>query len=691
MVSGILVGCTQETDGPPAAARNPVELERHGDVRVDDYYWLRERDNPDVIAYLEAENRYTDAVLAETAGLRDRLFGEMKSRIKADESSAPYLHDGYYYYTRYEAGQEYPIYCRRLGSMDGEEQILLDVNQEAEGESFFAVRGFRVSPDHKLAAYGVDTVGRRFYDLIIIDLDTGEKLADRIDAVTPNFRWAEDSQTILYTRQHPDTLRWYQVYRHKIGDAGDDLVYQEDDITFSTFVYRSLSENFIYISSQSTLSTEVRYLPAAEPGAEPKILLPREAEHEYSATDGGDRFYILSNKGAENFQLLEAPLDDTAASTWSVVIPHREDVLIENFDVFAGYVVATLKENGLRQMEVLDRKTGETYRIDFGEAAYSAYTGNNWQFDTDKVRYYYESPTTPDSVFDYDLDTRERTLVKEKEIPGGFDRSDYATERFFVTVRDGVEVPITVVYRKGIELNGQNPLLQYGYGSYGANVEPGFNANLLSLLDRGFIFVTAHIRGSSTMGRDWYFDGRQFSKINTFNDFIDVSKFLIQEGYTSPEHLYAFGGSAGGLLMGAVVNMAPELYNGVISAVPFVDIVTTMLDEDIPLTSGEWDEWGDPREKDFYDYMLSYSPYDQVSGQDYPNILVTTGLHDSQVQYWEPAKWVAKLREYKTDDNVLILETDMEAGHGGKTGRFRSLEDLALYYTFVLYLEGITE
>lgn len=688
-ISTFICACADEKVGPPTVEKKPFELELHGDTRVDDYYWLKERENEDVIAYLEAENLYTDSVLVETSGLRNRLIDEMKSRIVQDDSTAPYKHGDYYYYTRFEEGLDYPIYCRRLGSMDAEEEILLDINKEGAGEEYVAVRGFAVSPNHKLAVYGLDTVGRRFYDLRILDLETGMLIAENIENVTANFRWANDNKTIFYTRQDPETLRWDKIFRHETGSEQDDeLIYEEKDDTFSSYVYRSTSGNFIYVASQSTVSTDVRYVSADSPTDPLQLIRPREVDHEYSVTDGGDRFYILSNENAQNFQLLEAPLDNTAKEAWSVVVAHRDDVLLEYVNVFADYMVLTGMQNGLTIMEVVDRISGETYQINFGESVYQAYSSNNYEYDADVFRYGFESMTTPDSVYDYDLVKREGRLVKQKEIPGGYDPNNYQSERIFVEVRDGTEVPVSLVYRKGMDVNGQNPLLQYGYGSYGANVDPGFSSNLPSLLDRGFIYAIAHIRGSSTMGRDWYYDGRQLNKKNTFTDFIDVSKFLIDEKYTSPEHLYAMGGSAGGLLMGAVVNMAPELYKGVLSAVPFVDVITTMIDPSIPLTSGEWNEWGDPREKEFYDYMLSYSPYDQVARQDYPNILVTTGLHDSQVQYWEPAKWVAKLREYKTDDNLLLLQTNMSAGHGGKTGRFQRLEDAALYYTFFLYLEG---
>lgn len=687
------MACSSEetTNSAPTAEKRPVTLEMHGESRVDDYYWLRERENPDVIAYLEAENAHTDEKLEPFSGLQGILFDEMKSRIKQEDQSAPYRRGDYYYYVRYEEGGEYPIYARKKGSLDAPEHIMLDVNELAGDADYFAVRSFSVSPDGTTAAYGVDTAGRRFYDLYFMDIESGELLSDKIEDTTANLAWANDNQTILYGKQHPDTLRSYQIFRHKLGDADDSLVYEEPDEENYLYMSKSLSGSFFYLVSGQTVSTEVRYLSADSPEDEAKVFLAREENHEYSVTDGVDRFYITTNDGAKNFKLMESLLDDTSKEAWSEVVGHRDDALLDDVDVFRNYLVVTIVENGLTQMEVIDRATGDMKRVAFDEEVYTAYSNGNVEYESGLLRYTYESLTTPDSTYDYDMATEAHSLIKEAEVVGDFDRANYLTERRFATARDGTEVPISIVYRKGMEKNGQNPLLQYAYGSYGSSSDPYFSSTRLSLLDRGFVYAIAHIRGGSEMGREWYFDGRQLNKKNTFTDFIDVSKYLIDEGYTSADHLYAYGGSAGGLLMGAVLNMAPDLYNGVLAAVPFVDVVTTMLDEDIPLTSGEWDEWGDPNEKEFYDYMLSYSPYDNVAKQDYPNIMVTTGLHDSQVQYWEPAKWVAKLREHKTDDNMLILKTDMAAGHSGKTGRFRRIEDTALNYSFFVGLEGIRE
>ncbi len=675
----------------PTPEKKPHKLEIHGDVRVDDYYWLRERDNPEVIEYLESENAYTDEVMAPLKGLQRRLLAELKSRIRQDDVSVPYRDGDYWYYYRYEAGQDYPIYCRRKGALDAPEEVLLDVNVGAGDHEYYAVRGFAVSPDHRKAVYGVDTEGRRFYTLYFLDLETGKLLPDRIENVTANVEWANDSRTLLYARQDPDTLRMHRIYRHVLGSPDDTLVYQENDEANSVWVEKSLSGKYLYLTSAETVSTEVRYLPADDPGQEPRLFLPRSGEHEYYVTDGGDRFYILTNDGALNFRIMEAPLADTSREAWKVVVPHRGDVLVEGFDALKGHLVISTMQDGLSRLEVLDRASGELSPIEFAEPVYTAYTDDNYVYDTSTIRYVYESMTTPESTYDFDLLSREHELVHEEEIPGGFDRANYRSERVYATARDGTSIPVSMVYRVGMEKNGRTPLLQYGYGSYGATIDPDFDSDLLSLLDRGFIFAIAHIRGGSLMGRDWYYAGRQLNKMNTFTDFIDTSRFLIEEGYTSAEHLYAQGGSAGGLLMGAVMNMAPQLYRGVAAHVPFVDVVTTMLDSSIPLTTFEFDEWGNPRDKQFYDYMLTYSPYDNVRAQAYPNLLVTTSLNDSQVQYWEPAKWVAKLREYKTDNNLLLLKTNMQAGHSGKTGRFQSLEDTVLEYSFFLHLEGILE
>ena len=678
---------------PPLAKQLPKELEIHGDKRVDAWYWLRERENPEVIAYLEAENAWVAAQLAHTDRFQNQLFEEMKGRIKEDDSTAPVRMGDYFYYERFEKGKEYPIYCRKQGSLDAPEEVYLDVNALAGDAEYYQVSGVQVSEDHKRLAYGVDTSGRRIYTVNFKNLETGETLDEVIVDVTANQRWANDNKTLFYTRQDPETLRWDRIYRHTLGDINEDpLVYEESDDTFYTWVDKTRDDSYILLVSGHTLFSEYRYVDANQPESAPVLFQPRERDHEYYIDFGGDRWYVMTNeKDAKNFKLMETPVDKTGQEHWKEVIAHRDDVLIEDFDVFADFVAVQEKYNGLTRIEILDRESADRHLIDFGEPAYAVDLGDNYEYHTKILRYDYESLTTPDSVYDYKIEERERTLVKEDPVLGGFNRDDYKADRVFATAADGTKVPVSLVYRKGMERNGKNPLLQYGYGSYGYSIDATFNSDRLSLLDRGFVFVIAHIRGGSEMGRYWYEDGKLLKKKNTFTDFIAVSEYLIEQGYTSPAHLYATGGSAGGLLMGVVVNMRPDLYNGIYTRVPFVDVITTMLDEDIPLTTGEYDEWGNPNDKEYYDYMLSYSPYDNVEAKDYPNMLVTTGLHDSQVQYWEPAKWVAKLRVHKTDDNRLLLKTNMSAGHGGASGRFQAIKETALNYAFIFDLEGIRE
>ena len=677
------------TPEPPVAKIVPHELEIHGHVRTDDYYWLREREDPEVISYLEAENAYTGAVLAHTEQFQQELYDEIVGRIKQDDSSVPYRLDDYYYYSRYEEGGNYPIYCRKKGSLDGEEEVGLDVNQLAEGHEFVSVRGVRVSPSHKLLAYGVDTVGRRFYTLKFRDLETGEDLADEIPDVTPNLAWASDDKTIFYTRQDPETLRWFQIYRHVIGTdvADDELVYEEADEEFSSFVYKTKSKRYIILGSDQTLSSEYRYLDANDPQGEFQLFSAREPDHEYGIDHFGDRFFIRTNDaGAKNFKLMSTPLDATAKENWQEVLPHRDDVYLVDVEMFRDHMVVSERKDGLLQLRIKPWSGEGEHYLDFGEPAYLAYPSDNYELDTKVLRYSYTSLTTPNSTFDYDMTTREKTLLKEEEVLGGFDKANYVTERLEAPATDGTLVPISIVYREGTEKDGSNPLLLYGYGSYGASLDASFRSYRLSLLDRGFAFAIAHIRGGQELGRDWYENGKLLKKMNTFTDFVDCGRYLVDQGYTSPDRLFAEGGSAGGLLMGAVTNLAPELFRGVVSHVPFVDVVTTMLDDDIPLTTSEYDEWGNPNEKEYYDYMLSYSPYDNLEAKGYPSILVTTGLHDSQVQYWEPAKYVAKLRALKTDDNRLLLKTNMEAGHGGASGRLKRHKETALTYAFLLDL-----
>ncbi len=676
---------------PPMAKAVSTELEKHGHVRVDDYYWLKEREDPEVIAYLEAENEYTDAVLAHTSGFQQELFDEIVARIKEDDSSVPYREDAFFYYTRFEEGGEYPIYCRKKGSLDAPEEVLLNGNHLAEGHEFFQLRGVNVSSDHKIVAYGTDTVGRRFYTLKFRDLETGEDLPEAIPNVTPNNAWANDGTTFFYTRQHPQTLRWYRIYKHEVGTdpSQDELVYEEADEEFDSFVFKTKSKRFLLLGSAQTQSSEYRFLDAGNPSGEFQLFLPREENHEYSIDHFGDKFFIRTNWEAKNFRLMEAPIGATTKNEWSEVLPHRKDVFLSNFEIFRDHLVIAERKGGLIQMRIRPWDGSEEHYLDFGEPAYDAGFGDNPEFDTTVLRYEYSSLTTPESVYDYDMTTRDKTLLKQDEVVGDFSPDDYITERLHAPARDGVEVPISIVYRKGLETNGENPLLLYGYGSYGYSLDASFRSYRLSLLDRGFVFAIAHIRGGQELGREWYENGKLMKKMNTFTDFVDGGRFLVERGYTSPGHLYAQGGSAGGLLMGAVTNLAPELFHGVVSEVAFVDVVTTMLDSDIPLTTSEYDEWGNPNEKEAYDYMLSYSPYDNLEAKAYPHLLLTTGLHDSQVQYWEPAKYVAKMRRLKTDDNRLLLKTNMEAGHGGASGRFKRHKETALVYAFLLDLEGL--
>ncbi|MFD0861757.1 S9 family peptidase [Sungkyunkwania multivorans] len=684
-----------ETMKAPIAEKIPTNLEKHGDVRIDNYYWLKDRDNPEVIDYLERENAYNDEMTKHTTAFQKALFEEMKSRIKEDDASVPYFYNGYWYITRYEEGKDYPVYTRKKGSLEAKEEILFDCNEMAEGHSFFRLVGINISPDNKLAAFGLDTVSRRQYTIQVKNLETGEIFPEKINNTTGGSTWASDNKTLFYTNKDPETLRSNKIMKHKLGHnvADDELIFEEEDETFYTFVYKTKSREWLVIGSTSTLTSEYQILKANDPDGEFKVFQPRERGHEYGISHFGDEFYITTNMdGASNFKLMKTSEENTTKENWTEVIPHRKDVLLEDIDIFKEYLVVSERENGLNKINIKRWDGSEEYTLPFDNETYTAYTTTNIDFDTDILRYSYNAMTTPNSVIDFNMKTRERVVKKEQEVLGGkFDKNNYTSERVWATASDGTKIPISMVYRKGITKDGTNPLLLYAYGSYGSTIDPYFSTVRLSLLDRGFIYAIAHIRGGQYLGRQWYEDGKMFNKKNTFTDFIDCSKYLIAEGYTSPDHHYAMGGSAGGLLMGAVVNMAPELYNGVVAAVPFVDVVTTMLDDSIPLTTGEYDEWGNPNDKESYQYMLSYSPYDQVRSQEYPNLLVTTGLHDSQVQYWEPAKWVAKLREMKTDDHLLLLHTNMDAGHGGASGRFEALKEVAEEYAFIMDLEGITD
>ena len=670
---------------PPRAEVRPHQLEAHGHVRVDDYYWLRDRESADVLAYLEAENAYTSTALAHTEALQEELYEEMVGRIEEDDASVPYRLGDFYYYTRFEAGQQYPLHCRKRGSLEADEELLLDVNAMAEGHGFFAVSGVTPSPDATKLAYGVDTRGRRIYTLEVLDLATRE-VEDRIPGVTGSGVWSEDGSALFYTKRDPVTLRAFQVWRHTLGTepADDALVFEETDETYSCFVGKTRSRRFLTITSRHTLATETRVLEADQPNGEFRVVLPRERGHEYRLDHHGEHFYLRTNRDARNFRLVRAPV--TAPTEWEELVPHRDDVLLQGVSLFRDHMVVNERRDGLVRMRVVALADGAEHEITFDEPAYSVGTRGNREFDTTTLRFGYSSLTTPSSVYDYDMDSRERVLRKRDVVHGGFDPANYETERLYATARDGTAIPISLVYRAPLERDGARPLLLYGYGSYGASMDARFSADRLSLLDRGFAYAIAHIRGGQELGRAWYEDGKLLNKRNTFTDFIACAEHLVTEGYTTPERLFAQGGSAGGLLVGAVANMRPDLFQGIVAAVPFVDVVTTMLDASIPLTTFEYDEWGDPNDPTYYEYMLSYSPYDQVRAQDYPHMLVTTGLHDSQVQYWEPAKWVAKLRATKTDANALLLKTEMEAGHGGVSGRYRRYRDLALVYAFLLDL-----
>lgn len=673
---------------PPIAKVIPHQLEKHGHIRNDPYYWLKDRENPEVIAYLDAENAYKEEKLAHTKELQSTLFEEMKGRIKKDDSSVPYQKEDYFYYTRYEKGREYPIHCRKKDSLENAEEILIDVNLLAEGKDYCSVSGgANVSPDHQYLLYGTDFVSRRIYTLHIKDLATGEHLEDVIPNVTGNAVWAADNRTIFYAKQDPETLRSYQVYRHELGTdlANDELIFEEKDDTFQVYVYKTKSKKYVVVFSSSTLTNEAQVLEADNPTGDFRMFLSREREHEYSVDHAGDHFYIHTNWEAKNFRLMRCNERETTKDAWEEVIPHRSDVLLEDIELFQNYLVLDERKGGLNHIRIIPNE-GDEFFLPFGEAAYMAGTGNNPNYNSEWLRFSYQSMTTPGSVFDYNMRTGEKLLKKEQEVLGDFDKTKYRTERIFATAKDGTQVPMSIVYHEDTPRDGSAPLLLYGYGSYGHSIDAYFSTTRLSLLDRGFVYVIAHIRGGEEMGRGWYDDGRMLNKINTFTDFIACGEHLVAKGYCATDKLYAMGGSAGGLLMGAIMNLKPEIWGGVVAAVPFVDVVTTMLDDTIPLTTGEYDEWGNPNDKIYYEYILSYSPYDQVEAKAYPPTLITTGLHDSQVQYWEPAKWVAKLRDMKTDDNVLLLHTNMEAGHGGKSGRFEALKEIAMEYAFLLTL-----
>lgn len=679
----------------PTAQIKPKEIVTHNHTRIDNYYWLNEPENPDVIAYLNEENEYLDKIMSTLKPLKETLFEEMKGRIKEQDESVPVKNGEYFYYVKYVEGGEYPIYCRKKENLEADEEILLDGNEMGKGKKYFSIGGYEISDNEEIIAYGVDTISRRNYTVRFKNLITGEIYKDQIkNTEGGSYAWAADNKTFFYILRDQKTLLGYQVWRHILGTdvKTDVLIYEEKDNQYYMGLYRMKSKKYIAIASDHNgIASEYQLLDAENLTGKFNTFLPRERGHEYEIEHFENKFYVKTNSdNAFNFKLMEVNEQETSnKSKWQTVIEHRPEVYLEKIEVFKNHLVVQEKNQGLSQLRIINHATKLEHYLNFGEPAYDANIGSNPSFNTNILRYSYTSLTTPNSTFDYDMHAQTTELKKQQTVLGGFDKESYVSERVFVTVRDGAKVPVSIVYQKDTKLDGKAPLLQYSYGSYGYSTDATFVSSRLSLLDRGFVYAIAHIRGGQEMGREWYENGKMFKKMNTFNDFIDCSDFLVKNKYCSPEKLFALGGSAGGLLMGAIINHRPDLYCGVVAAVPFVDVVTTMLDETIPLTTGEFEEWGNPKNKDSYEYMLSYSPYDNVEAKNYPNLLVTTGLHDSQVQYFEPAKWVAKLRTLKTDDNLLLMHTNMEAGHGGASGRFESLKEVAMEYAFIIDLTGI--
>jgi oligopeptidase B len=713
LIATAVIGCKNESiEAPskkeinaPVAMKIGTVLKEHDTTRTDNYFWMRLTDEQknaatpdaqtqDVLTYLDEENAYKETLLAHTEPLQETLYNEIVGRIKKDESSVPYTLNGYSYYNKYKEGNDYLIYYRKKVGDTSPEEIMLNGPEMAEGLAYFGMGNQNVSPDNALLAFGIDTISRRRYNIHFKNLKTGEILPDILNNTSGSAVWAKDNKTIFYTSKDSVTLRSNKIYKHILGtsQSQDEIVYEETDETFRTSVYKSKSGDYIMIGSFQTLSTEYRYLSADTPNGAWKLIQPREKDLEYYVDHFEDQFYIRTNHNAPNFKLVKTPITTTSKENWTDIIPHRKDVLLQNFVVFKNHLAIHERINGLLALRVMKQNGEDDHYIQFNDPAYVARPNSNVRFDTNLLRYSYSSLTTHSSIIDYNMETKTQVVLKETEVVDpNFSKDNYVSERLFATATDGTKIPVSIVYKKGVDINENTPLLLYSYGSYGSSVEPSFRNNRLSLLDRGFVYAIAHVRGGQEMGVDWYEDGKLLKKKNTFTDFINVGEFLVKEKYTSPDHLYAIGGSAGGLLMGGIINMKPELWNGVVAAVPFVDVISTMWDETIPLTTFEFDEWGNPRNKEYYEYMMSYSPYDNVEAKAYPNLLVTTGYWDSQVQYWEPAKWVAKLREYKTDDHLLLLDCDMKSGHGGASGRFERYRKDALYYAFMLDLEGITE
>jgi len=688
----------------PKAEKIPHEIKANGNSRSDDYYWMKLKDSQKnaaskddqttkVLNYLNEENAYLKEKMKHTEALQDKLYKEIVGRIKQTDESVPYRSNGFWYYTRYNEGQEYPVYCRKKGTLQANEEVLLDVNELAKGHNYYSIVNLSVSEDNRLLAYGEDSVSRRRYTIYVKDLMSGKIIDTPIPNTEGDVTWGNDNKTFFYVRKDSATLRSRWVMKHKLGidPKSDKIVSEENDETFYTGIYKSKSKKYLVIWAGSTLTNHYKILNAGTPDGEFKEFSPRERGMEYSIDHVKDKFYIITNLDAVNFRLMETPDTKTSRDNWKEKVPHRKDTLLQGMEVFDEYLVLSERSNANTLMHVIDLTNDKRHYLDFGEQAYTVTSSINMDMNTRLLRYGYTSLTTPASTYDYDMKTKSRKLLKQQEVVGGYNAEEYITERVWAEADDGTRIPMSIVYKKGLKKDGKNPTLLYGYGSYGYSINPTFSSTRLSLLNRGFVYAIAHIRGGQEMGRQWYDDGKMFKKKNTFKDFINCAEFLIESSYTNTDKLFASGGSAGGLLMGAVVNMRPDLFKGVIAAVPFVDVVSTMLDEEIPLTTGEFDEWGDPKKLESYMYMLEYSPYDQVKAQNYPNMMVTTGLHDSQVQYWEPAKWVAKLRDMKTDSNTLLLRTNMETGHGGTTGRFRIYKETAQEYAFMLDLAGINK
>src|SRR6202521_219756 len=677
---------------PPVAKKAPKTTEINGRTMVDNYYWLRDKKNPEVKAYLEAENAYTEAVMKPTEGLQKKLYDEMLSRIKETDVEVPYKEGDYFYYSRTEAGKQYQIHCRKKGGMDAPEEVVLDVNEMAKGQKFMSLGAYNVSDDGNLVAYTTDNTGFRQYTLAVKDLRTGKMLPDHAERVG-SVVWANDNKTIFYSVEDDTTKRQYQVYRHTAGTSGSDkLDYEEKDEKFDVYAGKTRSKAYILLFSASHTTSEVRYIPAGEPAAEWKVMQPRKQDVEYYPDHNGNFFYIRVNDTGRNFRLVKAPVADPRSQNWQEVVPHRANVMLDDTDFFKNYYVLSERENGLPQIRVTDLHSGGSRRIEFPEPAYASYGYTNHEYDTSKFRYGYQSFITPRSVFEYDMASGKSTLLKRKEVPGGYDRARYQVEQIYATASDGVKIPISVVYLKGAKLDGKGPLYLIGYGSYGISYDIGFNSDLFSMIDRGVVAAVAHIRGGGEMGKAWHDDGRMMHKKNTFTDFVASAEYLVAQGYGSKDRLAIEGRSAGGLLMGAVLNMRPDLFHAALVGVPFVDVMNTMLDETLPLTVGEFEEWGNPKENPAFDYMMTYSPYDNIEPKKYPNMLVRPSFNDSQVMYWEPAKYVAKMRALRTDHNTVILKTNMDpAGHGGASGRYDRLHEAAFDYAYILREMGIEE